>query len=85
MKPMHDLPDHWLLPVNLAEQGPVAYDDAVRWACACGGRDDCPYNDPLPEVDCKNCASPNEPLRVWCAACATMLPRPPMTLPGLES
>lgn len=82
---MYDLPDHWLLPVDGAGNGPVDCDDAVRWACACGGRDDCPYDEPLPDVDCEYCASPNFRLLVWCAACATRLPRPPMTLPSVGS
>jgi len=81
--PMWEMPDHWLLPVNIDGDGPADADHAVRWACACDNRDHCPYMDPLPDVECVRCQSPNDPMRIHCAGCARLLPRPPMTLPAL--
>lgn len=80
---MWEMPDHWLIPVNFVGDGPVDDDEAVRWACACSDRIHCPYMDPLPDVECEGCQSPNDPLRIRCAGCARILPRPPMRLPCL--
>ena len=45
----------------------------------------CTYNYSCAYTDSISWASPNDPLRIWCAACATRLPRPPMTLPSVGS
>ena len=83
--PMWEMPDHWLLPVDLSGDGPADFETAVRWACVCDVPADCPYSDPLPDAECYGCKSPNDPMRIWCAGCARVLPRPPMTLPSLKA
>lgn len=37
--PMFELPEHMLIPCNKDGDGPVPYEEAVKWVCWCEEKD----------------------------------------------